>query len=89
MNGVEQEEEFIQYPADYYYKSTQVPPGHFLMFGDNRKDSYDSHSWLDPFISEDQITGCVIHAFRYRWLRVLTLVYLDAKDRLRREKEEY
>ena len=78
-------------PKDYTLPAMQVPPGHFLMFGDNRnrKDSYDSHSWLDPFISEDQITGCVIHAFRYRWLRVLTMVYLDAKDRLRREKEEY
>jgi len=35
----------------------KVPPGHVLMFGDNRDHSRDSRFWDDPFLPMDLIKG--------------------------------
>lgn len=35
----------------------QVPVGHYLLLGDNRDKSSDSRSWVEPYITRDQIKG--------------------------------
>ncbi len=42
----------------------RVPPGHYLLLGDNRDASSDSRSWRQPFIARDAIVGRVLQG---RW----------------------
>lgn len=44
--------------------SYRVPPGHYLLLGDNRDASSDSRSWRQPFIERDAIVGRVM---KDRW----------------------
>ncbi|MEE3715588.1 signal peptidase I [Tumidithrix elongata RA019] len=44
-----------------YEFSAVVPPNSYLVLGDNRNDSYDSHAW--GFVPRDRIVGRA--AFRY------------------------
>jgi len=50
-----------------YFKQTEgkkseyrVPAGKYFLLGDNRAHSYDSRSFLEPFISEQAIQGRII-----------------------------
>lgn len=36
-----------------------VPPGRYLLLGDNTKDSYDARYWEDPFIPEKDMIAII------------------------------
>lgn len=49
------EESYIAEPPDYQFGPVKVPPNSYLVLGDNRNNSYDSHYW--GFVPKDLIIG--------------------------------
>jgi signal peptidase I len=49
------EESYIAQPPDYQFGPVKVPPNSYLVFGDNRNNSYDSHYW--GFVPKELIIG--------------------------------
>lgn len=49
------EENYIAQPPDYQFGPVKVPPNSYLVLGDNRNNSYDSHYW--GFVPKDLIIG--------------------------------
>lgn len=67
----------FQLPADelaelWTHKPAAIPPGHYLMLGDNRNNSNDGRFW--GLISRDQVVGRV-------WFRVLPVGRFGRADR--------
>ena len=49
------EENYIAEPPDYEFGPVKIPPNSYLVLGDNRNNSYDSHYW--GFVPKDLIIG--------------------------------
>ena len=58
INGQPLLEEYIEEAPEYQYGPVVVPDNHYLVLGDNRNNSYDSHYW--GFVNQDLIIGKAI-----------------------------
>ncbi|MEW8956647.1 signal peptidase I [Clostridium sp.] len=56
INGEELNEPYVENPSNQTGSFT-VPSGKYLFLGDNRANSYDSRSWRNPYIDEEDIKG--------------------------------
>lgn len=55
VNGELLREIYIKEKPNYNYGPVTVPEGNYLVLGDNRNNSYDSHYW--GFVPKDKIIG--------------------------------
>ena len=61
INGQPLRENYIEALPQYKYGPVTVPPNSYLVLGDNRNNSYDSHFW--GFVPQDKIIGRAIVRF--------------------------
>ncbi|WP_071455904.1 signal peptidase I [Gloeomargarita lithophora] len=55
VNGQPLQENYLAGPPDYEYGPVVVPPDSYLVLGDNRNHSFDSHFW--GFVPRQNIIG--------------------------------
>ncbi len=58
VDGQALSENYTKEAADYTLQSTQIPPDQYLVLGDNRNNSNDSHVW--GFVPREKIIGRVL-----------------------------
>lgn len=64
INGEPQEEDYIKAPPNYTWGPETVPPESYLVLGDNRNSSFDSHAWEpDSFVPQENIIGKAVVRF--------------------------
>ncbi len=61
IDGKPLTEPYIADTPRYQYGPVTVPPGQYLVLGDNRNNSYDSHYW--GFVPRDKIIGKALVRF--------------------------
>ena len=61
INGNPLPENYIEDSPDYQYGPVTVPADSYLVLGDNRNNSYDSHYW--GFVPRDRIIGKAVVRF--------------------------
>nr|MBX2864235.1 signal peptidase I [Leptolyngbyaceae cyanobacterium MAG.088] len=63
INNAPMDERYIKAPPNYQWGPETVPDESYIVFGDNRNNSVDSHAWNRPFLPEDQIIGKAVVRF--------------------------
>lgn len=61
VNNSPLKEGYIEAPPNYQWGTVTVPPNSYLVLGDNRNDSYDSHYW--GFVPRKNIIGRAMFRF--------------------------
>lgn len=61
INNIPISERYIEEEPNYQYGPEVVPEGHYLVLGDNRNNSYDSHYW--GFVPREKIIGRAVIRF--------------------------
>ncbi|HZB97946.1 MAG TPA: signal peptidase I [Candidatus Sulfotelmatobacter sp.] len=57
INGKPLHERYIEATPDYTFPLRKVPPGDYFVLGDNRRNSFDSSKWPNPFLQRSDIIG--------------------------------
>ena len=65
VNGVEQDEPYVNERPDYELPLLKVPPGYLLVLGDNRNHSFDSHIW--GFLPSENVIGRAVVKYWPPW----------------------
>lgn len=63
IDGKALSEPYIHMPHTYSWGPRVVPRGDLIVLGDNRDQSYDSHWWPTPFLSEKEVIGRAMLAY--------------------------
>jgi signal peptidase I len=82
INGSPLREKYIEAPPNYQWGPVAVPANSYLVLGDNRNNSYDSHYW--GFVPRHDIIGKAVFRF-YPFDRIGELnhpVYVAAQKQL-------
>src|SRR4028119_283692 len=61
VNDQPLKENYIEEKPNYDFGPVRVPPNQYLVLGDNRNNSYDSHYW--GFVPRDRIIGRAVVRF--------------------------
>lgn len=61
VNGAALQEDYIKAPPNYTWGPETVPEDAYLVLGDNRNSSYDSHEW--GFVPRENIIGRAVVRF--------------------------
>lgn len=61
INEQAQEESYIAAKPDYQWGPVEVPADSYLVLGDNRNQSFDSHYW--GYVAKDHILGRAVFRF--------------------------
>ncbi|MBD0336269.1 MAG: signal peptidase I [Cyanobacteria bacterium Co-bin13] len=61
VNGTALEEDYIKAPPNYEWGPETVPEASYLVLGDNRNSSYDSHAW--GYVPYENIIGRAVVRF--------------------------
>lgn len=59
-NGVIVSETYLNEPILYEFGPITVPENKYFFLGDNRNESFDSHSWTTPFVDKERLIGKAI-----------------------------